>query len=155
MKMIFAVAILFGMSAMATSSNEKQLKEALKIADEQDYPFGNGQGDIYKYNVKKFKLKSALNQVKSDYSSGKHSDCEFEFDADIQSNLKSLNSNDFNESPAIKDALNDLNKRKQIKAIVSANWDYSSGDSEYCSIWNYKVYTVDGLVLDMVFDHTD
>lgn len=148
---VFAVALTMSSSTAADSS----LPSLKRIEDRcfNESCTHNGDNGIRKYKVDAFDIGEAAKELKESVSG---SDCRFNIVVGRRENIRALkDKNLLFESAWVGKEVEALYKRGLIKTIISAQWDGSSGDGEYCSSYKFDVYTTDGYLLYFDFNYTD
>ncbi len=149
--MMVFVALSFALGT-ASDAHETDTKKALnEIAELAADSVGNGWTSVDELKERKFNLKQQI--VKIDQDVEDFSDCKLEVVVGRKVNLSKI----YSESPdrKVADKLYSLHKAGKIKAIIAKQWDEASGDSEYCSVYHFRIFSTDGHVLTLRFELTD
>lgn len=152
-KSVFVSMILVaGVSQAADTERTIQLLE--RKADEV---VANGYTGRVRYNVSTFNAAKEMRDMKKEYAEkyAGADNCKFNFESSRRKNIELMTDTTINTDASIPAILRRMYRDGQIKAIHSATWDGASGDSEYCSVYEFVIWTVDGLKLRIEFNHTD
>jgi hypothetical protein len=156
MKKLLALLVLLPCLALAAGTLGA-LKEIEKTADAGDMEMGNGGVYLSKYDVEEFDLAAAVAEVKKEIrrETGAERHCRFKVFTGRREAIDMIASNEWTKSPKVAAILRRLYDADQIKAIVTKAWDEASGDSEFCAIFQFDVYTTDGNKLTLDYQITD
>jgi len=113
----------------------------------------NGNAGVVVYDVSTFSYVDAVKRIEDGLPDGDDADsCKFVTTLSTQGSIDELGSHFFGDDSAKE--LKKLKDQGKIKHVISRIWDGISGDSEYCSYYHFDIYTTEGLLLFLDYDHT-
>lgn len=153
----------FGTSSLNSGILGKELFENLLLDS-----ISNGDVSVSDYNPKMFSLDDAKKELIKDWeeSFGSKDDadsCQFEVTVGVKDNEKLLRTLINEESIYMEESIANVffdtlfGSSTQVKFnnIVSLVWDQKSGDSEYCNVYRFAMFTTDGQRLYIDSQNTD
>ncbi len=153
MKKLMTIFVFLGLAPIAFAHETETKKALLEIDTIAGDYVANGSSEVVELKQKPFNLKQQIKIIEKDVKG--FSDCEMVTVVGRRNNIKDLSDKSILDDTKIADKLKALYKKGQIKAIISRQWDGASGDGEYCSVWEFRVFSKDNHVLLMHFDVTD
>jgi len=148
----FVLTILFTITFTGLWASTKPVLNKLV----QEAEVSNGDSWVEKYDTKNFNLRNAIEDYRvGTYHINHDQSCQFENVIGRRASLQKIGDQSYGADYRTEKVLRKLYKERKLRTILARVWDQASGDSEYCSIYEFAVYTKDGYVLHLSYEHTD
>lgn len=118
----------------------------------------NGSHDVFSFDASSFSEAKAKASIESGLENGTESGaCQFETSsgAGVWRDLINLEEENGDRDAKGLTVLKALEATGQTLAIYGRSWDGASGDSEYCSKYDFDIYFKNGKQLSINYDITD
>lgn len=149
----FSVLILFALFLSSVSfASTKDVFDKIVAGDSY---FGNGGAFVNSYDVKNFTTDKGVYEIIKTWHSSYGWGCGKPTITIGRTDNLDLIASEPIEDDFTATELSNLQKKNELKTIISASWNGSDGEVEYCTGYLVSVYSNDGYSLWLDYNFTD